>query len=384
MDLELIDNDYLLRIDGEEFEITGFEETEEGYIYVDGVASYVGVMKYLNEDGSPRNEYVPAATLKKYGRNLLHKPVTLEHPPTSNGLLDSTTVAKYQVGEVVSVNFDEDTEELKVRLLVKDKTAVDEVKSRKTIGLSPGYRVKRKPARPGAAWDYEQAERQHNHCALVRNPRAGDGASLRLDSEGNVIIDTQTSQEDALEDKDENKDGLTAAIDAMKSSLDEMKSEMDEMKAEMKDMYGEEKKEKEEKDSAPKPNADSLNPAELIEAVDAARKFDVEFDAQKDSVADIQRKVVLAQLGEDVQVDAADVRGAFKLLVAQATKADADAKKDEADDSLNGISGNFNFDTSDRGRQSGLDNLGANNDSGDMPEPFDFNKLQRDATKEAR
>lgn len=383
MDLELIDNHYLLRIDGEDFRVTGVEETEEGYIYVNGVAGYVGVMTYVNEDGSTRREYVPASTLKKYARNLLHKPVTLEHPPV--GLLDSTTVAKYQVGEVVEADFNEDTEEMEVRLLVKDKAAVDEVKSRKTIGLSPGYRVKRKPARPGAAWDFEQAERLHNHCALVRNPRAGDGASLRLDSEGHVIIETQTSQEDALDnkDKEKNEDGVMAALDAMRSTIDEMKSKMDAMEEE-KNADGDYPKDKNKDADEEEPNKDSYSPAELLAAADAARRFDVKFDVNKDSVDDIRRKVVLSQLGDDAQVDSGDVRGAFKLLIAQADKAEADKESEVATDSLDGIAKKFTFGAvkPNASRKTPLDEINA--DAGEMPEPFDFNKLQRESTKEAK
>lgn len=367
MNLELIDDDFLVRIDAEDFKVTGTQETEEGYLYVDGIASYVGVMKYLNEDGSERREYVPASTLKKYGKNLLHKPVTLEHPAV--GLLDSTNVAKYQVGEVVDAKFDENTEELKVRLLVKDKTAVDEIKSRKTLGLSPGYKVKRKPARPGAAWDYEQAERLHNHCALVRNPRAGSGASVRLDSEGNVIIETETSQEDALKDKekDENEDGFKAALDAMKSSLDAMKSKMDKMEEKMAKEGNEDGKKPAFLEKKEEKNEDSFSPAELIEAVDAARELDVAFDAATDSVADIRRKVVLSKLGEDAQVDSDDVRGAFKLLVAQA-KADKQAAADaEADTSLDSIAGQFQFNAvaPNKERKTALDNK--NFDTDDLP-----------------
>ncbi len=291
-----LENEWLVRFDSA-IEFKRHEETDEGYLKVFGVAAKTGVMEYVNEDGSPRLELVDDKTLAESYKDLEHQPIVVEHPHVPGRMLNADNVLNYQKGEVIESAFNEDTGENEVVLLIRDARTIDKVKSKELLGLSPGYKLQRKPAPDGAGYHYVQRRRKYNHLALTKTPRRGKDTSIRLDSAENAIQpETEMPKEKEGENQPNvevpNLDGLEGKVDALAATVASL---ADTVQALVPDEPAEPADEGENTDADER--LQWFN--ERTKALAVAEELDVEVDANVDSNADIKRKVVEAHLGEE-------------------------------------------------------------------------------------
>lgn len=170
-----------------------------GFVRFDGNIARIGVQQYVNPDGSIRRELrLPEEVFKADSvASFAQMPVTNNHPP---GLLDAGNARMHVVGAVgESVRPADDF--LAAPLMVYDAGAIAAVEAGQSQ-LSCGYscELEHSPGRWDAAarkitndpagepFDFIQRDIQGNHVALVMQARAGAGASLRLDADGNAVL----------------------------------------------------------------------------------------------------------------------------------------------------------------------------------------------------
>lgn len=303
-------------------EFKTWEDTPEGYLRVRGTAAATGTMEYKNPDGSPRRELVPPETLAESAPKLKNTPIVVEHPlHLPRGLVDATNVKNYQVGEVIESNFDAETGQNDVELIIRDAKVVAQVKARKLTGLSPGYELNREPAPVGSDYEFIQRDRRYNHLALTKTPRGGSRTVIHLDSADNVTTEpfTENRMDPAEDTKPETKpqgvglDALVGKIDAFIASTNQRFTALEAPPA---------------PEPAPEVNVDA-DEAEIAafkrraQALAVAEQLEVEFDANTESTDAIRRKIVAAHLGESFDSDATDgyIDAAFAFV-----QKDADAK----------------------------------------------------------
>lgn len=169
--------------------ITGFEETDDGFLRVWCKAARTGIQTYTRADGTKRREYRPPSevanpeSLATFGM----APVTWHHPPTE---VNSKNVDRYGKGHSgTHVKFVDGFVE--VALNVTHSDAVEGVKRRDATQVSAGYRVDYDPTpgvvpdgEPDAGQPYDGIQRniRVNHIAIVPRGRAGPEVRLLLDS----------------------------------------------------------------------------------------------------------------------------------------------------------------------------------------------------------
>lgn len=175
---------YSIRLDQDGSET----DTETGFVRVWGQASQVGTLVYGVADGAPRDgwtEFVPPETIFEQAAldTLINAPVTLQHPPE---FLDASNTARFQIGSVIELAPLPDEGVLRIRVLLTEKDAIDEVRSGREIELSLGYTalVGGEPGEfEGVAFDAIQLQRRYNHLAIVTVARAGPANALdRVDA----------------------------------------------------------------------------------------------------------------------------------------------------------------------------------------------------------
>lgn len=174
-------------------------KTDEGYLFLDGLATRAGVFEYRLEDGSshfelrPPEEVSAPSSLSTLGR----KPVTDGHPPA---FVDAKNFKDHAVGTVgESIVYDEAGGFVQVSVVIHDDGAVHRVEDG-TEELSCGYTAEVEPTSgwwhrdtrvwvtdeesPGDDWtrfDAIQRAIDYNHLALVDVGRAGPDVRLRTD-----------------------------------------------------------------------------------------------------------------------------------------------------------------------------------------------------------
>ncbi len=167
--------------------------TAEGFMLAEARAARVGVMEYLQADGSIIREYVPPETLRDAASlaSLARKPVTLQHPDQDRyptGMVDTANARELTVGDLDGeVAYDED--ELggfvRVRICVRTKDALDAIDAG-IQEVSPGYLCDVEMT-PGdhpkyGKYDAIQRSRRYNHLAIVDEARGGKTVRLRADA----------------------------------------------------------------------------------------------------------------------------------------------------------------------------------------------------------
>lgn len=155
--------------------------TQEGYLTADASAVRSGIQQYLGREvGKPAlsvvNVYRPPEEVFNLDSvaTFTHKPVTIDHPP---GGVDAATWRDKAVGEI-STDALRDGERLKLQLIIKDKDAVEQIRSGKRRQLSAGYTCDLEwqdgVAPDGTAYQAVQRNIRINHLALVERGRAGN------------------------------------------------------------------------------------------------------------------------------------------------------------------------------------------------------------------
>lgn len=295
------------------WDVTGIQETSEGFWKITGTAAKVGPLPYMDQDGNEHVEYADAAVLKNYARGLVGKPVTDGHPP--EGKVTPGNFKHLVVGTVLEAWFDSETEELKVVLMVNDADAQASI-GRGRVQLSPGYFATLGEAPEGVDATYLQVTRDYNHLALVDEARGGDSVRLHLDEAGHMTVlrndaaDPKADKEEKAdgepkEDGNEKYDALKEKHDALQAKYDAMKSKLDAME-----------KDGEHEDGEDKPKNDGFSEADFSRlfadhsrALNVATRLGIRVDDAETTLA-IKTKVIKEKMGElrndsKVYIDAA-------------------------------------------------------------------------------
>lgn len=155
---------------------------ENGYLRIDGVVAHVGILEYMDEDGTVIREFVPEETLFEPAslESLAGAPVTLQHPPE---MVTPSNYKEYSQGSVNGMP-KRDGDNLVASMLVIGNEALHAVEYDGVSELSPGYSVDldETPGEwQGHKYDRVQRKRRYNHQAIVDAARGGSVCSLRFD-----------------------------------------------------------------------------------------------------------------------------------------------------------------------------------------------------------
>lgn len=155
---------------------------ENGYLRIDGVVAHVGILEYMDEDGTIIREFVPEETLFEPAslESLAGAPVTLQHPPE---MVTPSNYKQYSQGSVNGMP-KRDGDNLVASMLIIGNEALHAVEYDGVSELSPGYSVDldETPGEwQGQKYDRVQRNRRYNHQAIVDAARGGSVCSLRFD-----------------------------------------------------------------------------------------------------------------------------------------------------------------------------------------------------------
>lgn len=155
---------------------------ENGYLRIDGVVAHVGILEYMEDDGTVIREFVPEETLfdDESLKSLAGAPVTLQHPPV---MVTPSNYKEYSQGSVNGIP-KRDGDNLVASMLVIGNEALHAVEYEGVSELSPGYSVDldETPGEwQGQKYDRVQRNRRYNHQAIVDAARGGSICSLRFD-----------------------------------------------------------------------------------------------------------------------------------------------------------------------------------------------------------
>ena len=155
---------------------------DNGYLRIDGVVAHVGILEYMDDDGTIIREFVPEETLFEPAslESLAGAPVTLQHPPV---MVTPSNYKEYSQGSVNGMP-KRDGDNLVASMLVIGNEALHAVEYDGVSELSPGYSVDldETPGEwQGQKYDRVQRNRRYNHQAIVDAARGGSVCSLRFD-----------------------------------------------------------------------------------------------------------------------------------------------------------------------------------------------------------
>ena len=155
---------------------------DNGYLRIDGVVAHVGILEYMDDDGTVIREFVPEETLFEPAslESLAGAPVTLQHPPV---MVTPSNYKEYSQGSVNGMP-KRDGDNLIASMLVIGNEALHAVEYDGVSELSPGYSVDldETPGEwQGQKYDRVQRNRRYNHQAIVDAARGGSVCSLRFD-----------------------------------------------------------------------------------------------------------------------------------------------------------------------------------------------------------
>lgn len=155
---------------------------DNGYLRIDGVVAHVGILEYMDDDGTVIREFVPEETLfdEESLKSLAGAPVTLQHPPL---MVTPSNYREYSQGSVNGMP-KRDGDNLVASMLVIGNEALHAVEYEGVSELSPGYSVDldETPGEwKGQKYDRVQRNRRYNHQAIVDAARGGSVCSLRFD-----------------------------------------------------------------------------------------------------------------------------------------------------------------------------------------------------------
>lgn len=203
--------------------------TDEGFLFVDGIATRTGVFEYEESDGSVRrelrdaSEVMTAESLASLGR----KPVTLQHPPEH---VSPTNAARYVAGSV-GETIEQADGFVRVTLAIHRADAIRAIQAgtqQLSCGYSAEYIAEPGVTADGQRYDGRQINIRYNHLALVDVGRAGPQARIRLDARGNAVYDTDVTEGRPMAGK--------ASIEIRGVRFDEMDPALAGMIQEMKDL----------------------------------------------------------------------------------------------------------------------------------------------------
>lgn len=216
-----------------------------------------GIFLYHNDDGSERRELRPADEVfaPHSMKSLEMIPITLEHP--AEGYVDATVASREAIGATgESVKRSGDL--VYASIVVYDKAAVEEIRSKRTCELSLGYvsEIEHSPGvYEGEPYDCIQRKITYNHLSVVSEGRAGSDIRIRTDS--GVFMNRNDEQEiprDAQlkapitpqvlnEQFEQFRSRTDSRMDAIEKSVDSMRKDLKEVMDSMHRRRGDEEEE---------------------------------------------------------------------------------------------------------------------------------------------
>lgn len=178
-----------------------WKKDSNGYLTVQAQPSRAGVLQYRAADGTKWGELRhPDEVFKKDSLDTLKlKPFTFTHP---EGLLDTKNTKKKMNG-VVGENVRQDGNYVACDLTIYDAGAIDSILIDRKLELSAGYSadiMDEEGIYEGEPYQKKQTNIRYNHVASVQRGRAGQGCSIRLDS-NSALHDTGETQKSQQGDK---------------------------------------------------------------------------------------------------------------------------------------------------------------------------------------
>lgn len=186
--------------------VASASRTDEGFLVAPAQLTRTGVFEYRNPDGSVRRElrlegdvFAPASLATYQAR-----PILRGHPDDlPNSLLTAETAAGRVVGAMSEVRRADDGKHVAATVTLYDAATIRAVDSGERE-LSVGYRARIEPI-PGGVHrlddgteiraDFYQRNIRANHLAIVPRGRAGENASIRLDSAGHQVQESTMTPE---------------------------------------------------------------------------------------------------------------------------------------------------------------------------------------------
>jgi uncharacterized protein len=168
-----------------------------------------GVFIYRNPDGSLLREYRPPSEVFKPESvgSMQGVPVTWNHPGQGKQKVNAANWKEVSVGHVEAPQTEEGW--IVAPLVVSDLKAIQDISEAQsqghTLGVSAAYfsETEETPGvtPEGEPYDVIQRGIRYNHLAILPpgvSPRAGKGAQLRLDSQGNQLPQETTMNEEQV------------------------------------------------------------------------------------------------------------------------------------------------------------------------------------------
>lgn len=271
-------------------------KTPEGYIIDTPIIARTGIQWY-KRDGKDVAEYRPASEVfaPQSLASFVGRPLTIDHP---SFMVRSDNVRNVVVGAILGEPW-RDGENLRARVVVHDKRAVDLIERGLKAELSVGYTVETEQVAgitpEGAHYDAVQRNIRCNHLSIVTRGRAGNA---RFSKE--------------FPRMDEQKKPVEApTVDQLQARCDALQAEVERLQAEPKavELTG-------EKLAALRAQIEAAVRADVAEeyaAADVAKQFGVKPEA----TAIGTMKAVLAHAQPSVKLDGKSdeyVRAAFDVV----------------------------------------------------------------------
>lgn len=270
-------------------------KTPEGYIIDTPIIARTGIQWY-KRDGRDVAEYRPASEVfaQQSLASFVGRPLTIDHP---SFMVRSDNVRGVVVGAILGEPW-RDGENLRARVVVHDKRAVDLIERGLKAELSVGYTVETEQVAgvtpEGAHYDAIQRNIRCNHLSIVTRGRAGNA---RFSKE--------------FPRMDEAKQVEAQAIDQLQARCDALQAEVERLQAEPKavELSG-------DKLAALRAEIEAAVRADVAEeyaAADVAKQFGVKPEAS----AIATMKAVLAHAQPSVKLDGKSdeyIRAAFDVV----------------------------------------------------------------------
>nr|DAW80788.1 MAG TPA: prohead serine protease [Caudoviricetes sp.] len=270
-------------------------KTPEGYIIDTPIIARTGIQWY-KRDGRDVAEYRPASEVFAPGSlaSFVGRPLTIDHPAF---MVRADNVRSVVVGAILGEPW-RDGENLRARVVVHDKRAVDLIERGLKAELSVGYTVETEQVAgvtpEGAHYDAVQRNIRCNHLSIVTRGRAGNA---RFSKE--------------FPRMDEAKPVEAQTIDQLQARCDALQAEVERLQAEPKavELTGEKLAEIRAQIEA----TVRADVAEEYAAADVAKQFGVKPEAS----AIATMKAVLAHAQPSVKLDGKSdeyIRAAFDVI----------------------------------------------------------------------
>lgn len=277
-------------------------KTDEGFIRDAPIIGRIGLLRYLNADGTERWEYRPPEEAFKEDslQSLTGKPITIGH----QGMVTSATAGKIKpIGTVLTAGR-QDGNAIRTDIMIYNlPTNARELSCGYTLDLdeTPGTTP------DGKHYDAIQRNIKYNHLAVVPKGRAGiarlnmDGSQEEFERDDNVGM-TKVRLDSGLEYDAAPEVGVY--IEKLRQDAAEQKKQQDQLQAKYDTAIADLEKEKKAREDAVKKQKDNFDASvkERVDMLDVAKVHKIE-KADSMSNKDIKVAVIKTVRGDSFNLD---------------------------------------------------------------------------------